>query len=79
MKKIINMPKLSTEMKEGVLVAWNKEPGEAVSKGDVLFEIEVDKVVSEVEAEDDGVMGQQFAEEGDSVSAGEAVGEIEVK
>ncbi len=78
MKKLIKMPKLSPEMKNGVLVSWNKEPGEAISKGDIIFEVEVDKVVSEVEATEDGIMGLQFAEEGDSVSAGEAVGEIEI-
>ena len=79
MKKTITMPKLSSEMKEGVLVAWNVAPGEAVSKGDILFEVEADKVVSEVEAEEAGVRGRQFAEEGDRVSAGEAIGEIEIQ
>ena len=44
-KKTIVMPKLSPSMKDAVLVAWNKEINEEVRKGDVLFEVETDKVV----------------------------------
>ena len=78
MKKKINMPKLSPEMKAGVLVAWNKEPGEQFKKGDILFEVETEKVVSEVEATEDGVMGIQFAQEGDEVLVDATVAEMEI-
>ena len=78
MKKTIHMPKLSPEMEKGVLVAWNKEPGDTIKKGDILFEVETEKVVSEVEATEDGVMGAQFAEEGDEVSVDAKVAELEI-
>ena len=78
MKKTIHMPKLSPEMEKGVLVAWNKEPGDIIKKGDIIFEVETEKVVSEVEATEDGVMGEQFAEEGDEVQADAKVEDMEI-
>ena len=78
MKKTIHMPKLSPEMEKGVLVAWNKEPGDVIKKGDILFEVETEKVVSEVEATEDGIMGEQFAEEGDEVTVDAKVADMEI-
>lgn len=78
MKKTIHMPKLSPEMEKGVLVAWNKEPGDVIKKGDILFEVETEKVVSEVEATEDGIMGEQFAEEGDEVTVDAEVADMEI-
>lgn len=78
MKKEITMPSFG-EDKEATLVAWNVEPGEEYKKGDVLFEVEAAKAVSEVEATEDGIMGKQFFEEGDVVPTGEKVAEAETK
>lgn len=77
MEKKIQMPKLSPEMKKGVLVAWLKAPGDAVKKGDILFEVETEKVVSEVEAGEDGVLRSVYFEEGDEVAADETVAILE--
>ena len=78
MKKIIKLPELGKDIKEYVLVAVNKEEGEPVKKGEVLYEVEADKVVNEIEAEDSGVMGKWLFEEGDEINPGEIIGEIEV-
>ncbi len=78
MKRTIHMPKLSPEMEKGVLVAWNKEPGDVIKKGDILFEVETEKVVSEVEATEDGIMGEQFADEGDEVTVDAKVADMEI-
>lgn len=77
MKKTIKMPKLSSNMEKGVLVSWNKQPGETVKKGDVLFEVETDKVVSEVESIEDGTLKKILFEEGDCVDVDETVAEID--
>lgn len=77
MKQEIKMPKLKPEMESGVLCAWLKEPGEAFKKGEAIFEIETEKVVNQVEAEADGVMGEQFAEEGDEINVGEVIAQAE--
>lgn len=78
MKKDITMPSFGDD-KEATLVAWNFEPGDEFKKGDIIFEVEAAKAVSEVEATEDGIMGEQFFEEGDEVNLGEKIAEIETK
>ena len=77
MKNELKMPKLRPEMERGVLCAWLKGPGEAYRKGEAIFEIETEKVVNQVEAEQDGVMGRQLVEEGDEVAVGAPIAEVE--
>ena len=60
----ILMPALSPTMTEGKLAKWLKQPGEAVSAGDMIAEIETDKATMEVEAVDEGVMGRHLVAEG---------------
>ena len=79
MEKIIKMPKLSSNMKKGVLAAWNKEIGEEVKKGEILFEVETDKVVSEVESTENGVLKKIMFDEGDEVDVDEIVAIIDCK
>jgi pyruvate/2-oxoglutarate dehydrogenase complex dihydrolipoamide acyltransferase (E2) component len=78
MNKEIKMPKLREKMKDGVLCAWLKEEGESFKKGEPLYEIETDKVVNQVEAEEDGVMQKQIAEEGDVVACGDKIAEVSI-
>jgi len=77
MKKFVKMPKLSANMETGVVVAWNKKPGDSVKKGDVIFEVETDKVVSEVESVEDGVLAEVLCEEGDEVKVDATVAVLE--
>lgn len=56
MAEVINMPKLDFNMDEGQLVKWHKQVGEAVNKGEVLFEINTDKTTMPVEETSDGVL-----------------------
>ena len=70
------MPKLSEQMETGVLAAWNKEVGDVVEKGEVLFEIETEKVVSEVESMESGVLEAVFFEAGDEIKTDEIIAVI---
>jgi pyruvate dehydrogenase E2 component (dihydrolipoamide acetyltransferase) len=63
----ILMPKPGQMTEECVIVAWHKNEGDPVTKGDVLFEIETDKANMDVEAFDDGVLLKRYAQEGDTV------------
>ena len=63
----ILMPKPGQMTEECTLVAWHKNEGDAVKKGDVLFEIETDKSNMDVEAFDDGVLLKIIAAEGQTV------------
>lgn len=69
----IKLAELSPEMEEAVLVAWRKNAGDAVAKGDILYEVETDKVVTEVEADFTGKLTETCVEEGDRVSVGEVL------
>ena len=60
----ILMPALSPTMEEGVLAKWHVKPGDAVSAGDVIAEIETDKATMEVEAVDEGVVDAILVPEG---------------
>ena len=52
----IIMPKLGLTMSEGSVVRWIKKDGETVKKGELLFEVQTDKVVLEVESPADGIV-----------------------
>uniref|UniRef100_A0A8C5VEW7 Pyruvate dehydrogenase complex component X n=1 Tax=Microcebus murinus TaxID=30608 RepID=A0A8C5VEW7_MICMU len=54
----ILMPSLSPTMEEGNIVKWLKKEGEAVSAGDALCEIETDKAVVTLDANDDGILAK---------------------
>jgi pyruvate dehydrogenase E2 component (dihydrolipoamide acetyltransferase) len=63
MAELIAMPKLGFDMQEGTLVAWLKQPGDTVAKGDILAEIETDKATVEVEAFVEGTLLQLLVDE----------------
>ena len=54
----ILMPALSPTMEEGKLAKWLVAEGKAIKPGDVIAEIETDKATMEIEAVDEGVIGQ---------------------
>jgi len=56
MAHAILMPKPGQATEECTVVAWHKQEGDPVHRGDVLFEIETDKSNMDVEAFDDGVL-----------------------
>src|SRR4029078_4939924 len=58
------MPALSPTMEKGNLAKWLKKEGEMVRSGDVIAEIETDKATMEVEATDEGTLGQTLVPEG---------------
>src|SRR5712671_3755382 len=66
----IIMPKMGDAMTEGKVVRWYKKAGDAVKKGEPVLEIETDKVNLDLEAEQDGTLGDVAAEEGKTVEVG---------
>lgn len=73
--KII-LPKLGQTMEEGTIVEWNKKEGDPVGRGDVLFQIESDKAVLEVESRAKGVLRRILVEKGIKVPVMTLVGII---
>lgn len=70
MATFIEMPKLSDTMTEGTLLVWHKKPGDEVSAGDVLADIETDKATMEMTAFDDGILGKAYVQEGEKAPLG---------
>ena len=76
MAEFIKMPTLGFDMEEGAMGTWLKQVGDPVSKGDVLAEIESDKVTQELQARAEGVLLTILAETGDLVPVGANLGII---
>lgn len=64
------MPKLGLTMEEGAILKWRKEEGEAVEKGEIILDIQTDKVEYEVESPAGGLLLKTLAGEGDVVPCG---------
>jgi pyruvate dehydrogenase E2 component (dihydrolipoamide acetyltransferase) len=56
MAEVVNMPRLSDTMTEGVVAKWHKNVGDQVSEGDLLAEIETDKATMEFESFQEGFL-----------------------
>src|SRR5262245_31675611 len=67
------MPEIGVSMDEGTLARWLKQPGDPVSAGDPIAEIETDKAAVELEAPVDGVLGRHLVAEGDVAAVGAAL------
>lgn len=50
------LPKVDMDMESGVIVAWKVAEGDRVQAGDILFEMETDKAMMDVEAPGSGVI-----------------------
>src|SRR4026207_773929 len=73
MAKILDMPKLSPTMEEGVLQAWHKNEGDAVNVDDLLAEVETDKATMEYRSFDKGTLLKILVPAGSVVQLGQPV------
>jgi pyruvate dehydrogenase E2 component (dihydrolipoamide acetyltransferase) len=73
MAKILEMPKLSPTMEEGLLSAWHKNEGDPVAVDDLLAEVETDKATMEFRSFDAGTLLKQLVAAGAQVKLGQPV------
>lgn len=66
----VTMPQMGYDMTEGTLTRWLKEEGDQVERGEMLAEIETDKVNLEIEAFGSGELRKIFTQEGATVPVG---------
>jgi pyruvate dehydrogenase E2 component (dihydrolipoamide acetyltransferase) len=76
MARAVSMPKLGQSEESATIVQWRKREGDAVAKGDILFEIETDKALLEVESFFEGTLLKILAREGETVPVQAVVGYI---
>lgn len=67
------MPALEMAQETGKLIAWRKQEGDRVTKGEPLLEIETDKAVVEVEAPADGILAGITATAGADIPVGQTI------
>jgi pyruvate dehydrogenase E2 component (dihydrolipoamide acetyltransferase) len=70
------MPKYGWTMTEGKITKWLKKEGDAIREGEALFEIETEKVETEVEAMATGRLSKILAPEGSVLQVGQPIGII---
>lgn len=73
----IKVPTLPESIADALIVTWHKKEGDPVKRDEVLVDIETDKVVMEVPAAEDGILGKIIEPEGTTVSAHQLIGSIE--
>jgi dihydrolipoamide dehydrogenase len=70
------MPQLSDTMTEGVVVTWEKQPGDKVERGDIVATVETDKAIMDVEVFKAGYLAGPLADVGATIPVGGALGYI---
>ncbi len=73
----VKVPMLPESVADATIVTWHKKPGEKVKRDDNLVDLETDKVVLEVPAPADGVMGEILKQAGTVVKAGEILAHLD--
>jgi 2-oxoglutarate dehydrogenase E2 component (dihydrolipoamide succinyltransferase) len=73
----IRVPQLPESVADAVLVTWHKRPGDAIRRDENLADLETDKVVLEVPAPLNGVMGKITAAAGTTVTSGQLLATVE--
>jgi len=69
----IKAPVFPESVADGTIATWHKQPGEAVSRDELLVDIETDKVVLEVVAQNDGVITEILKAEGETILSAEVI------
>ena len=73
MKIKLKLAQIGMNMESATLIKWHKQPEEAFSKGDTLYEIETEKVTQEVAAPGDGRLLHILVAEDEDADVGQAV------
>lgn len=76
MERSIVLPQLSQKSEKGILTAWFKDVGEEVKAGEVLYEVETEKAVHQIESVFTGTISEIYKEEGDSLMYGEELAKL---
>jgi 2-oxoglutarate dehydrogenase E2 component (dihydrolipoamide succinyltransferase) len=71
------VPNLPESVSDATLISWHKKTGDSIKRDENLVDLETDKVVLEVPAPCDGIMGKIIAEDGATVVSGDLLAELE--
>lgn len=74
---VVTMPKLGLIMTEGTVISWYKKEGDHVEEGELLCQIETQKISNDIVSPATGTVVHIFVREGETVECQEPVAEIE--
>jgi pyruvate/2-oxoglutarate dehydrogenase complex dihydrolipoamide acyltransferase (E2) component len=72
-KLSFKLPLFGMNMEQATIVKWHRRPGDSFKKGEPLYEIETEKVVTEVEAPCDGTLVEIVADTDATIDVGAVV------
>ena len=75
----VRVPVLAESVAEATLMDWHKQPGDTVTFGDSLIDVETDKVTLEVVAPEDGMLVNILKNSGEDVESNELIAQIETE
>ncbi|MGX7060182.1 biotin/lipoyl-containing protein [Vagococcus humatus] len=73
----VTFPKLTAKTEKGMLVSWLKNVGDFIEKDEVLYEVETDKAVHEIECPYSGIVTKHYQPEGTVLYLNDLVAQIE--
>ncbi len=73
MKVSVKLTRVGMNMEEATITKWHRQPGESFRTGDILYEIETEKVTQEVEAIGDGKLLEVLVPEGEIAKVGQQI------
>lgn len=76
MATLLTMPKLGLTMTEGTIGEWYKKEGDTVEVGDLLYQLETDKLTNDIEAKEAGVLRKILLQSGEEAECFASVGII---
>jgi pyruvate/2-oxoglutarate dehydrogenase complex dihydrolipoamide acyltransferase (E2) component len=74
----LKLARVGMNMQEATIAKWHKQAGDAFKTGDVLYEIETEKVTQEITATSDGTLLQILVPEGENAAVGAVVCAVDV-
>lgn len=69
----MKLARVGMNMQEATISKWHRQPGESFAKGEVLYEIETEKVTQEIEAPGSGTLLEILVPEQTEAQVGQAV------
>jgi len=79
MKINLKLARVGMNMQEATIAKWHKQAGDSFRTGDVLYDIETEKVTQEVEATGDGALLEILVPEGEEAQVGQAVCAVDME
>ncbi len=73
---LVTLPAMGESVREGTVLEWHKQEGDAVAEGETIVEVSTDKVDAEVPAPASGTLTKIVAAEGETIAVGDVLAEI---